>query len=78
MKVGDNAKGFKFTDQNGVGGLGYHEKMEKHIGMTGTIFSINNKDDWFTIQYEFGHCYAYPLTEYLQIIREEKLNELGI
>lgn len=76
MKVGDKATGFKFTDQKNSAGLGYHEGMEKHIGMSGTITDINNKNGWFTIKYESGPCYGYPLRDYLVILREERINEL--
>jgi hypothetical protein len=77
MNIGDKAKGFKFTDHKNSAGLGYHERMEKHVGMSGTIADIR-QNVWFTIEYESGACYGYPIREYLLIHREERLNELGI
>jgi hypothetical protein len=84
MNIGDKAKGFKFTDHKNSAGLGYHERMEKHVGMSGTINDIgpflpqDTTNVWFTIEYESGACYGYPIREYLLIHREERLNELGI
>lgn len=77
MKIGDIAKGFKFTDHKNSAGLGYHERMEKHVGMSGTIVDIG-QNVWFTIEYESGVCYGYPIREYMKMQREERLNELGI
>jgi hypothetical protein len=80
MKIGDIAKGFKFTHHKNSAGLGYHERMEKHVGMSGTIVDIR-QNVWFTIEYESG-AWSYPIKEYLAMQlamqREERLNELGI
>jgi hypothetical protein len=76
MNIGDKAKGFKFTDHKNSAGLGYHERMEKHVGMSGTIADRQNV--WFTIEYESGACYGYPIREYLALQREERLKELGL
>ena len=79
MNIGDKAKGFKFTDHKNSAGLGYHERMEKHVGMSGTINDIGPFPNvWFTIEYESGASYGYPIREYLVIQREERLKELGI
>ena len=76
MNIGDKAKGFKFTDHKNSAGLGYHERMEKHVGMSGTIVDIR-QNVWFTIEYESG-AWSYPIKEYLAVQREQKLKELGI
>ena len=76
IKRGDIAKGFKFTHHKNSAGLGYHERMEKHVGISGTIVDIR-QNVWFTIEYESG-AWSYPIQEYLAIQRERRLKELDI
>jgi len=78
MKIGDKARGFRFESYDF---LSYSYEMDPYVGVEGEIFQI--MEDRFTImfkedsvqQYEF---WTYPLAEYIQIQREEKLNELGL
>lgn len=81
IKVGDKAKGFRFDDSTGVR---YNNEMEKMVGKTGTVISIGTTNFTPSIIIEFEELreeisyWNYPLQEYLAILREEKLKELGI
>ena len=72
IKVGDKAKGFEFSE----GAERMTESMYRYIGREGTIAEINR--DIFRIQFENGTTWWYPIGKYLEIQREERLNELGI
>ena len=88
IKVGDKAKGFEFTEQeHGQSLLAMTTSMYYLVGTEGTIAEINHENDSFMI--EFRDCTAhhpkvvnyrwwYPISKYLEIQREERLNELGI
>ena len=73
IKHGDKAKGFRFDDSSGVR---YNAEMEKMVGKTGTITAIY--EDHFAITFGAFRSWTYPLSEYLAILREERLKELGI
>ena len=81
IKIGQKAKGFRFDESSGVY---YAEDMEKMVGKTGTIISIGTTNFTPSIIIEFEELreeisyWNYPLSEYLAILREEKLKELGI
>ena len=81
IKVGDKVKGFRFDDSTGVR---YNNEMEKMVGKTGTVISIGTTNFTPSIIIEFEELleeisyWNYPLQEYLAILREEKLKELGI
>ena len=75
IKIGDSAKGFmKIGDM--AKGFRHDNAMDRYVGVWGTVEAIAN--DWFSIRFDDGKCYGYPLMEYLQIQREERLKELGI
>lgn len=88
IKIGQKAKGFRFASASGVL---YAEEMEKMAGKTGTITAIY--EDRFTITFDDDLCrnpyasphgqgfiarWTYPIKEYLEMRREERLKELGI
>ena len=73
IKMWQKAKGFRFDDSSGVH---YTEAVEKMVGKTGTITGFYG--DRFYITFDDNSSYAYPVNEYLAILREEKLIELGI
>ena len=81
IKVGDKAKGFRFDDSTGVR---YNNEMEKMVGKTGTVISIGTTNFTPSIIIEFEELreeisyWNYPLQEYLAILREERLKELGL
>ena len=88
IKVGDRAKGFEFAE----GEERMTESMYRYIGLEGTIVEISN--DVFRIEFDNvvrspkylksnSKCFPkiswwYPISKYLEIQREERLNELGI
>ena len=72
MKIGDKAKGFKFDE----GFERMTESMYRYIGVEGTIMEINR--DIFKIEFDTYNSWWYPIGEYLVLLREEKLKELGI
>jgi hypothetical protein len=59
MKVGDKAKGFKFDVD-----LFPHftHDMIKYIGEEGVISDIDNRYELFTIKFNEGDCWNYPLS----------------
>lgn len=90
--IGQKIKGFKFDSNNSVN-LKWDENMIKYIGVEGIVKNIYKSESGtgyrlivrfirdakhrnsLTTNWIYA---AYPLAEYLEIIREEKLNELGI
>ena len=72
IKVGDRAKGFEFAE----GAERMTESMYRYIGLEGTIVEINS--DIFRIEFDDDRTWWYPISQYLEIQREERLNELGI
>lgn len=88
VKAGDKAKGFKFGNQ--IGGASYqwsrrayHPDMDLYVGAEGEVAFV--EEETFVIkfknirnlsgEYDFWH---YPIAEYLEIKRSERLSELGI
>jgi len=59
MKIGDKAKGFKFD----VDLYPYftHE-MIKYVGKEGVISDIDYKFELFTIKFNEGDCWNYPIS----------------
>lgn len=77
IKLGDKAKGFKFTTYQNSASLSYNEQMERFVGAEGVVSYIAS--DTFDILYDDkGTLWTYPVQEYLAMRREERLNELGI
>lgn len=79
IKLGDRAKGFEVAE--GVYGvyeifLRRTEYTNRHIGVEGTIVEIYG--DIFRIEFDKDFTCWYPIQEYLAILREERLKELGI
>lgn len=84
MKIGDKAKGFRFESYL----VNYSYDMDPYVGVEGEIFKI--MEDRFTIIFKEDslerilrdgsqyHFWTYPLAEYIQIQREERLKELGL
>ena len=77
IKVGDKVKGFKFRGGGGrnSANINYNEQMNRYVGVEGVVTLVGA--DTFSILYHDDH-WSYPLQEYLAIIREEKIKELGI
>jgi hypothetical protein len=92
MKVGERAKGFRFTSKKNSSNMYWDQRMEEYVGREGLIEEIvyeSNKDaipiyNYITIKFEClpgdyqPKKWCYPIKEYLVFIREERLNELGI
>lgn len=91
IKVGDKAKGFEFDE--GVYEIGIKnavslpncaneiflrctEYTNRYIGVEGTIAEIYGCI--FRIEFDKDCACWYPISKYLALQREEKLNELGI
>lgn len=82
IKVGQKVKGFQFDDSSGVF---YSTHMDNFIGEVGTVVEVNR--NYFHIYFgeyngqgilELVDSYRYPTKEYLVILREERLKEIGI
>jgi len=76
IKVGDKAKGFEFAEGVYEIFLRRTKYTNRYIGVEGTIAEIYG----CIFRIEFGKdcsCW-YPIQEYLAILREERLKELGI
>ena len=77
IKLGDKAKGFKFTTFRNSANLSYNKQMERFVGTEGIVSDIGS--DTFDILYDDKVTrWTYPIQEYLAIQREERLKELGI
>jgi hypothetical protein len=84
MKIGDRVKGFEFAEQRRALFVAMTTPMYNLIGVDGTIVEIDHDNGTFKI--EFGNknvdngtsAWWYPINEYLVILREDKLKELGI
>lgn len=77
IKLGDKAKGFKFQAFRNSADLSYNKQMDRFVGTEGIVSDIGS--DTFDILYDDkGTLWTYPVQEYLAILREEKLKELGI
>jgi hypothetical protein len=82
------------TTEGDVGyGLNYHPNMDIYVGVEGEVvevleetFLVNFKnlrsdreECGINFDYEAGYdMWTYPIAEYLEINRNERLNELGI
>ena len=76
MKVGDTAKGFRFKSYDNSGRLAWFNKMIPNIGRLGTVEYIGEHS--FQIRFDRTTLWAYPLAEYIKLIREEKFKQLGL
>jgi hypothetical protein len=93
IKKGDRIKGFQFDKDNSAR-VGWEESMSQYIGVEGTVIKrvegphgvgsrieIRFARHW-SGDYSNESCSnviaMYPLAECLQLIREEKLKEIGI
>ena len=62
----------------------YHEQVNahnfilEHEGKEGTVLDVDTAMDIFQIEFDDGQKWWYPLGEYLEQQREERLKELGI
>ena len=77
IKAGDKAKGFKFPEFRNSASLSYNKQMDRFVGAEGFVCDVGS--DTFDILYD-DKCtrWTYPVQEYLAILREERLKELGI
>lgn len=83
VKVGQKVKGFRFKDKDNSSMLNWSEyNMAKYIGVEGTIMEIieslkfNDKTyiNYFSIQFgKYNEVWSYPIQEYLEYMRDEKL-----
>lgn len=90
IKAGDRAKGFlygalpEFYVSRPWDGPQYHEQVNahnfilEHEGKEGTVLDVDTAMDIFQIEFDDGQKWWYPLSEYLEAQREERLKELGI
>lgn len=76
IKIGNKAKGFKFYAFNNSAILNYNIDMNRFVGVEGVISDVGTET--FSIFYEGIGYWSYPIKEYLTILREERLKELGI
>ena len=76
IKRGDRAKGFKFRTARNSANINYNRQMDRFGGVEGVISDVGT--DTFSIFYEGVGYWSYPIKEYLAILREERLKELGI
>lgn len=88
MKVGERAKGFRFTSKKNSSNMYWDQRMEEYVGREGFIEEIvyesRTSNNYITIKFEClpgdyqPKKWCYPIKEYLVFIREERLKELGI
>lgn len=80
IKVGDIVKGFRFKGNHTK--LSYDPEMENYYGVEGSVRFVEQEYDRFMIEFEdgskWGRTWWYPLSEYIEQQREEKLKQLGI
>ena len=76
IKVGEKAKGFEFEEGLYEIFLRRTEYTNRYIGVEGTIVEIYGCI--FRIEFDKDCACWYPISKYLALQREEKLNELGI
>ena len=83
IKKGDRVKGFRFGVNDA--GVIYVPTMDRYVGKWGTVCSVGtsgsirdaHNNASFQIIFD-DIIWTYPIAEYLSIMREEKLKELGI
>jgi hypothetical protein len=75
IKVGQKVKGFQFDDSSGVI---YNTHMDNFIGEVGTVVEVNRNNFHIYFGEQMVESYRYPTKEYLAILREERLKEIGI
>jgi hypothetical protein len=81
IKKGDRVKGFRFGVNDA--GVIYVPRMNRYVGKWGKVCSVGTsgsiRDASFQIIFDIDDIiWTYPISEYLSIMREEKLKELGI
>ena len=77
IKLGDKAKGFKFPEFRNSANLSYNKQMDRFVGSEGFVCDVGS--DTFDILYDDKVTrWTYPIQEYLAILREERLREIGI
>ena len=79
MKIGDKAVGFRFDGFNNSANMNYNTDMNEYIDIEGTI--VNISEYHFDIDFIINDCkisWSYPIKEYLSVLRDMKLKELGI
>lgn len=94
VKVGDKVRGFKFGKKIGDGsettfaigkatGLNYNPIMDLYVGVEGVVEYVYEE----TFDVKFKNLrpvesdwdrWTYPIADYLEITRNERLSELGI
>ena len=79
IKKGDRVKGFRFGVNDA--GVIYVPKMNNYVGKWGKVCSVGTRISDASFQIIFDRddiIWTYPIAEYLSLMREEKLKELGI
>ena len=77
IKKGDRVRGFRFGVNDA--GVIYVPTMNRYVGKWGKVCSVGIRDASFQIIFDGDDIiWTYPIAEYLSIMREEKLKELGI
>ena len=93
VKVGDKVRGFKFGEKIGDGsettfsidkttGLNYHPSMDLYVGEEGEVAEV--QEETFIVKFknlrnlsDYDY-WTYPIADYLEITRNERLSDLGI
>lgn len=91
IKPGDKAKGFRFDTSSG---RRWNDLMEQFVGVEGVVRQVRPKINELVIGFICTPIYVdtfrvmpvephiqdwiYPLDEYLALLREEKLKEIGL
>ena len=75
IKKGDRFIGFCFDNEN-TADITWVTSMTDYIGVEGIIIVVRR--DRIKVEFETNVGYWYPYVEFLQILREEKLKEIGI
>lgn len=93
IKIGQKAIGIRFEHRINSAGLHWYSEMESSIGREGIVtdiidfpeekFGITRPNRYFNIRFQertksTSGTWSYPITEYIELMRDEKLNELGI
>jgi hypothetical protein len=86
IKVGDKVKGFIFESKSTEGevgyGLNYHPNMDIYVGVEGEVAQV--QEETFVVKFKNLRnlsdydMWTYPIADYIEITRHERLNELGI
>lgn len=94
IKIGQKAIGIRFEHRTNSAGLHWNSEMESSIGREGIVTDIIDLPEekvvrtirpnrYFNIKFQestedWSGTWSYPITEYIDQMRWEKLKDLGI